>query len=1391
MALTDIEALRYIASYSDLIRSLGANAEAGRTHFEAFGRAEGRTISFDALRYVASHPDLIRAVGSNQAAGATHYINFGFNEGRGTSFDPLIYIASHRDLTQAFGFNAPAGSQHYIDFGFAEGRAFSFIPISYIAANTDLIRAFGSNTAAGLQHYLINGFAEGRATSFAALSYAASYPDLAAAFGTDQTALSQHYVTFGFNEGRAPTFDGLVYIASYSDLIQSLGADAEAGARHFVTFGVPEGRTATFNGLLYSASYSDLAIAFGTDQTAAARHFIRFGFAEGRETTFDPLAYIASYSDLIQAFGTDAQAGLQHYLTRGAAEGRTVSFSPGRYLASFSDLLTVYGADTNAATQHYINFGFAEGRVANFDEVGYLLSQSDLQQLRFGPERALDHYIRFGFQEGRTDAPYGREQVDHALSVGATANNVFDRPGDADWFLLPIEGRQQVRITLTVANPQAQQTITLFDLTGQVLAQATAQASVGTLDVITQATGTFYVGVSDNSGLTSTYTLSTSIFLIAQTGASGADSLTGTVADDQLRGLGGNDTLIGRAGDDLLEGGDGDDVLDGGAGDDRLFGGDASNVGAGNDVLTDTFGGNDQLFGQSGEDTITVTRVGSTPRSTLILDGGNGNDLIEFTSDRTTDLLTVEGGDGDDWIRLGNLATGVIDAGFNNDLVEFATLGGVQTITLGRGADYLAPFLTGGSFQIGASVRVTDFSTDGDRVVLDNYLVETLAGWDRVTNPFGTGYLQLVQRSINSSVASVLQIDIDGGGNSYQDFITFSGRLAANFTASSLGYSPNGQATPGISFVGTTRSERLFGRAGDDTLRGLDGEDTIDGQNGNDLIEGGIGNDRIDGGLGSDRLYGNDELNSSGEAGRDTLTDSLGGNDQLYGQDGNDTLTVTRNGIVPASTIVLDGGSGDDSISFTADRFTDNLSVSGGAGADQILVSGGSSVGIDAGTGNDRVVIGTRGGTHTVSLGAGLDVLGLERTGGSVPVQAAIRVTDFVVADDRVLLDDYLVDALVGWDRQTNPFVQYLRVVQSGADSVLQIDRDGGAGALPFETLVTLQNVNVASLTSASFGYALDGSVTTGAFVNGSGAADTLRGNGGIDAISGFDGADLLEGYGGNDLLQGGLGADTLDGGLGGDSLYGNNAANNGGVDGLGDLLRDTAGGNDQLYGQDGDDTLLITRLGAIPASTVLLDGGASNDSITFRSDRAVDAVTVIGGSGDDVVTAVNVGTASIDGGTGNDRVTFGTQGGSYAIALGTGADVLLPEVTSGSLAVTSQVRITDFEIGVDRVSLDAYLNGALIGFDNENNPFNGFARLIQSGADAVLQIDRDGTGGPIAFETLLTFENRQASAFTSADLGYAPNGLIDQFGVDDADSGVTAFTALLPQLTMDQGLAI
>ena len=237
-SLSDLDALRYIASHGDLIEAFGADPVKGRSHYEQWGIKEGRKITFEPSRYMASHADLIQAFKGDELKATTHYIVFGYKERRQTTFsdlDALQYLASYGDLIQAFGSNVLSGIRHYVSFGYQEGRRAFFDALAYIASHGDLIAAFGTDAVAGAKHFINWGYREGRQVIFDALGYLSRHTDLQQAFGSDTVAATKHYINWGFKEGRAYSFAVSVDIAGAGSA-STTRAFAGAGERTSITF---------------------------------------------------------------------------------------------------------------------------------------------------------------------------------------------------------------------------------------------------------------------------------------------------------------------------------------------------------------------------------------------------------------------------------------------------------------------------------------------------------------------------------------------------------------------------------------------------------------------------------------------------------------------------------------------------------------------------------------------------------------------------------------------------------------------------------------------------------------------------------------------------------------------------------------------------------------------------------------------------------------------------------------------------------------------------------------------------------------------------------------------------------------------------------------------------
>jgi Ca2+-binding RTX toxin-like protein len=464
--------------------------------------------------------------------------------------------------------------------------------------------------------------------------------------------------------------------------------------------------------------------------------------------------------------------------------------------------------------------------------------------------------------------------------------------------------------------------------------------------------------------------------------------------------------------------------------------------------------------------------------------------------------------------------------------------------------------------------------------------------------------------------------------------------------------------------TGTESSDVLTGTSGDDTITGLGGSDQIAANGGNDVVYGGAGDDRIEGGLGDDQIYGGLD--------RDTLVGGQG-SDLLDGGDGDDYLTDSNNG-----SDTLRGGAGNDTIYFLHDAYgaTETILIDAGAGDDSVNFNYNSSYGsttIDLGDGADQLTLGTNyQGSTRVTLGTGQDRITISdfaNFSGSSPV-----VTDFTTgtAGDVLDLNAYLTRQLINWDG-SNPFGTggFLRLVQQGTSTVLQIDRDGASGTSSgLATLITFENTTVGAFTAANFNGFIPGGVSVGTNANdtlaGGSLADELYGLGGNDNLSGGDGADILDGGSGADALSGGAGNDIYVVDDGGDSITENfgegmdtvrssisytlganveglqlvgSATLNGSGIGLDNEITGNQSAN-VLVGLDGSDR----RLGLSGDDSLF--GGTGNDALegSFGQDLLVGEDgddRLEGGDGNDELSGGN-GNDLIDGGAGIDRASFG-----------------------------------------------------------------------------------------------------------------------------------------------------
>jgi Ca2+-binding RTX toxin-like protein len=557
-------------------------------------------------------------------------------------------------------------------------------------------------------------------------------------------------------------------------------------------------------------------------------------------------------------------------------------------------------------------------------------------------------------------------------------------------------------------------------------------------------------------------------------------------------------------------------------------------------------------------------------------------------------------------------------------------------------------------------------------------------------------------------------------------FIGFNGDDTVFANSANLSVTSQGTGFAALDLDGLGGNDYLSGSAGDDKINGGTGNDTIFGNAGSNILNGGDGDDYIsadymrdivDGGIGNDFLSISTPsstdaytveftgANSGTFKINGTQTGTFTGIEQLlfYGNNGNDVIdaSLANLSVTPVGTFL---------------GVTSGLSIRGSGGSDTVLGSVGKDE-IYGGDDNDYLL--GQGGDDTIYGQAGFDIIfggsGIDTISGG-----GLNDTIFGGIGNDIITGDDGEDYLYGEDDNDTIKGGY------GFDVIY-----GQAG----DDIIYGEGVTVDA----------GGNDLTVAPAPGVGINDTIFGGIGNDTIYGGIGDDYLLGEDGNDYLYGGVGTDFIYGGIGGDALIGE-AGNDylvgqDGDDGLysGDGIDYLEGGtgNDILYGGNNDDFLYgnigIDNLNG-DAGDDFLDGGDGDDILRGNDGNDV----LFGVEGDDYLNGIE-GNDYLYGGNGNDRL-IGYTGSDFLIG-GAGSDTF-----EYYFMTDAGDTITDFnsETGGDKLNL-SYLFNTSLGIASSSVNTN-YLKFTQSGANALCQIDQDGTGAAYGFVTMATLNNVTAS---------------------------------------------
>lgn len=451
--------------------------------------------------------------------------------------------------------------------------------------------------------------------------------------------------------------------------------------------------------------------------------------------------------------------------------------------------------------------------------------------------------------------------------------------------------------------------------------------------------------------------------------------------DDIIHTGRGNDTLLGGGGNDTLRSGSGADRINGGAGDRDFWQGDLSGVGS--DVV------------------INLNRL-SAPRPGASVTGIEGMDV---TTGRGNDSLTVHrnasmndvlsGGAGNDTLSFWDGATDAAHGGAGQDLLRLTWKGATNDVWLtdlvaDAGGGYSGRFNGMGGNDLGFTgierFAFTDLSGGND-------IIRTGAGNDTLLGGGG-----------NDLLDSGSGIDRVNGGAGLDTWQADLGQVAAAITIdlnAPSTYRGSGRVAQieGLHLTTGRGADRITGH------RDAGLSDTISTGAGADVIRlHAGGTDRVTGGTGVDTLIltyavaTNDVwlrgLTASDDGGWSGMFNGMGGTDVLFSgierfsftdlSGGNDIIETATG----ADTISggmgnddLTGGLGDDQFVYDRTRHEGaDILRDFGAGADRIVLSGGSMADVQITAVNNgadaRITLGS--GTSLLLLGVDAGSLGAE-----------------------------------------------------------------------------------------------------------------------------------------------------------------------------------------------------------------------------------------------------------------------------------------------------------------------------------------------------------------------------------------------------------------------------
>ena len=329
------------------------------------------------------------------------------------------------------------------------------------------------------------------------------------------------------------------------------------------------------------------------------------------------------------------------------------------------------------------------------------------------------------------------------------------------------------------------------------------------------------------------------------------------------------------------------------------------------------------------------------------------------------------------------------------------------------------------------------------------------------------------------------------------------------------------------------------------------------------------------------------------------------------------------------SSIEVDAGDGND---YVIVGVTTGVSVQGGPGDDDLIGGDGADV-LDGGDGTDELIGGV--GADALIGGAGEDVVSYSLRTAPVTVDLDGVADDGEVAEgDNVAMDVEHVRGGMGNDALTGSGARNFLVGGPGSDT---LNGDDGDDYLDGESGADAMNGGAGKDAALYSSRSLPVTVDLDGVADDGGTTEGDNAGSDVEAIYGGSGNDTLTGNGSDNELSGGLGADTVSGGGGSDwMLYSDRSST---------VTVDPDDVADDGHVGEGDD---------VRADIETVRGGAGSDTLTGTAGPN----ELAGGGGDDVLEG-GAGADALSGDGGNDTIRM-RDGGTDTGACGTESDTVV-----------------------------------------------------------------------------------------------------------------------------------